>query len=59
VLRGLGGGGGGELELFAGGLLGDQVEDLDPVLVLVLGRVELGGQGPSQHFPQKFPSAGS
>jgi hypothetical protein len=33
-----------ELELFAGGLLADQVEDLDPVVVLVLVRLELGGE---------------
>jgi hypothetical protein len=34
---------GGELELLAGGLAADQVEDLDPVVVLVLVGVELGG----------------
>jgi len=48
----------GELELLAGGLAADQVEDLDPVVVLVLVVIELGGQRPSQHFLQNFPSAG-
>jgi hypothetical protein len=33
-----------ELELLPCRLLGDQVEDLDPVVVFVLRRVELGGQ---------------
>jgi hypothetical protein len=45
---------GGELELLAGGLAADQVEDLDPVVVLVLVGVELGGQRPNQYFLQRF-----
>jgi hypothetical protein len=48
-----------ELELLAGGLAADQVEDLDPVVVLVLVGVELGGQRPNQYFRQKLLPGGS
>ena len=39
-----------ELELFACGLLADQIQDLDPVVVLVLVGVELGAERPNQYF---------
>jgi hypothetical protein len=50
---------GGKFELLPGGLAADQVEDLDPVVVLVLVGVELGGQRPNQYFRQKLLSGGS
>ena len=40
----------GQLELLPGRLLGDQVEHLHPVVVLVLGRVERGAQRLDEHL---------
>jgi hypothetical protein len=48
-----------ELELLPGRLLGDQVERLDSVVVLVLVGVELGRQRPNQYFRQKLLPGGS
>jgi hypothetical protein len=48
-----------QLELLAGGLATDQAKDLDPIVVLVLVRIELGAERPNQYFPQKLLSVGS